>query len=93
MVKHTGLTTNVVVLVGQTHQPQEAPAAVLVVPHQQAALVVLTDLLQASTHHQAVLVTATASQVSPQITAVAVAVAHGVPELEAMAVLAVAVLA
>ena len=82
-----------VVLVGQTHQPQVAPAVVLVALRQQAASVVWTDLLQASTHHQAVLVTATASQVSPQITAVAVAVAHGVPELEAVAVLAVAALA
>ena len=51
------------------------------------------DLLQGSTRHRVALVIATASQASPQITAVAVAVAHGVPELEAVAVLAVAALA
>jgi AmiR/NasT family two-component response regulator len=64
VVKLTGLTTNVVVLAGQTPQPLEAPEVVRAAQHQQVALVALTDPIQASMHHQAVRVTATASLVS-----------------------------
>ena len=86
-VKPTGLTTNVVVLAGQIRQLPEALAAVLAAQHQQVALVALTDPPRVSMRHQVAPVTATASQVSPRITAVAVAAAHGVAGQELPAVM------